>query len=130
MLLLGESMISMVTTVLQSDLAHYSVMLFGLLLIFLLQHTYFDSQASHVNEHALRRTARNGISFVYGSYLVSAACLATGVGIKLALKVASYPYIKVSYSMLLSWSVTVAFAAIYIVRAQVCVCAHATHRPA
>ena len=115
-------MISMVTTELVTDAAHYGLMALGLLLVFFVQHTYFDSQASHVNEHALRRTLWNGIMFVHVHVLASAAVLGTGVGIKLGLKAAQYAYLKPSYSWLLCGSVALTFASIYVIRYQVRLC--------
>ena len=54
MLVLGESMISLVTVKVVQDWQHYLVVFVGLVIVFFLQHLYFDAQPVHANDHAFR----------------------------------------------------------------------------
>ena len=54
MLVMGESMISLITSPVVQDSSHYLTLFYSLGLVFLIQHLYFEAQPSHADQHALR----------------------------------------------------------------------------
>ena len=73
----------MLTHCRRSQESHYAALVFGSAIIYLIQHTFFDSQPTHVSEHALRNSVKQGATFVSVQVLLASSLLAVGVGIKI-----------------------------------------------
>eukprot|EP00122_Pirum_gemmata_P012808 Pgem_evm1s11922 len=109
MLVLGESVISLVLANFASDVDYYLVVFFGFWVVFNLQVNFFDCMPTEEQEHGAYSTIVRS-RLVMGLHLVlSFTLLGVGVGLKLAATYSIAPYkFKESYAYLLSVSVCLA----------------------
>lgn len=115
MLILGESLISLLNAI-QIDSAHaFLVLLFGFGIAHSFETLYFGAQPHDANEHALRHTKRSGRRFVHIHMLLGAALLCLGVGLK-AMISHSYTTAKYSETVLLCESLAAALVLVNLLR--------------
>jgi len=85
MLVLGESVLSLLIVDVETDRDYYIVFVFGVLTVILLQLLDFLSQAHDANDHAMRRDKYAGILFNFVMSVYSAALVAVGACYKVLL---------------------------------------------
>jgi len=85
MLVLGESVLSLLIVDVETDVDYYLVFVFGVLTVILLQLLDFLSQAHDANDHAMRRDKYAGLLFNYVMSMYSAALVVVGACYKILL---------------------------------------------
>jgi len=84
MLMLGESILSLlIVDVPSEDKQYYATFYSGLLTVILLQYLHFRSQPDHADEHALRRNKDAGVGWTCFHMIYSAALIAVGAAFTL-----------------------------------------------
>jgi hypothetical protein len=85
MLMLGETVLSLLIVEHIHDVDYYTTFYCGLLGIVLLEYLHFRSQPSHAHEHAVRRGPTAGLPFSFMSLFYSAALIILGASYKMFL---------------------------------------------
>lgn len=85
MLALGEAVISLALPLVEDGLGHPFFVLFGTLLIVLLQTLYMEAQPSEVDHHALRQNMKSSGQYVWGHFVLFLGLILVGVGLKILL---------------------------------------------
>lgn len=85
MLMLGESILSLLIVDISGGSDYYGTFYTGILSVVLLQYLHFRSQPHHADEHAMRRKKEAGMAFVILMQIYSAALILLGVSYKMFL---------------------------------------------
>jgi Bacterial low temperature requirement A protein (LtrA) len=85
MLMLGESVLSLLIVDLNSGVEYYSTFFCGIISIILLEYLHFRSQPHDPDEHALRRARGAGLAFTTMLYIYSTALVVLGTSYKMFL---------------------------------------------
>jgi hypothetical protein len=85
MLLLGESILSLLIVEVTEGSDYYSTFYAGILSVILLQLMHFRSQPAHADEHAMRRSKEAGFAFGFLMQVYSAGLVLLGVSYKMLL---------------------------------------------
>jgi hypothetical protein len=85
MLMLGESILSLLIVDVSGGSDYYGTFYTGILSVVLLQYLHFRSQPHHADEHAMRRTKEAGMAFFLLMQIYSAALILLGVSYKMFL---------------------------------------------
>lgn len=86
MLMLGESVLSLLIVTTTESQEYYFVATFGVLTVILLQVLRFESEPSHAGDHALWRSMQAGVVYSYLMQILSMSLIAFGVAYKVMLK--------------------------------------------
>ncbi|CAB9525412.1 expressed unknown protein [Seminavis robusta] len=85
MLMLGESVLSLLIVGAQQDYNYYKTFYCGIISISLLQFMHFQSQPHHADDHAIRRKKERGYLFVVMVQIYSGALIILGASYKMML---------------------------------------------
>lgn len=85
MLMLGESVLSLLIVDVAESSAYYKTFFCGILSITLLDYLHFRSQPHHADDHALRRSKEAAINFTLLIQIYSAALVVLGTSYKMLL---------------------------------------------
>jgi hypothetical protein len=85
MLMLGESILSLLIVDISGGSDYYGTFYTGILSVVLLQYLHFRSQPHHADEHAMRRKKEAGVAFSILMEIYSAALVLLGVSYKMFL---------------------------------------------
>lgn len=83
MLMLGESILSLLIVDVDENDDYYATFYSALLTVILLQYLHFRSQPHHADSHALRRSKNAGVLWTLFHQIYSAALIAVGAGFTL-----------------------------------------------
>jgi len=85
MLMLGESILSLLIVDIQEEWEYYKTFFAGILSVVLMQYLHFKSQPHHPDEHAMRRSKNGAFLFNVMNQFYSAALVVMGVSYKMFL---------------------------------------------
>jgi len=85
LLMLGESILSLLIVEVKESTQYYVVFFFGVATVILIQHLHFQSQPSHAADHAMRRSRASGIAYSVAFDIYSMALVALGASFKIML---------------------------------------------
>eukprot|EP00466_Bigelowiella_natans_P008557 jgi/Bigna1/136720/aug1.35_g11428 len=86
MLMLGESVINIVTDTKIEDVSDFFIIFLGFTIVFSQKMIYYGAQPHNPDHHALRISANTGRTFIYSHLFLSASLVGVGTGIKLLKK--------------------------------------------
>mmetsp|Transcript_7369 Transcript_7369/g.10818 ORF Transcript_7369/g.10818 Transcript_7369/m.10818 type:complete len:433 (+) Transcript_7369:52-1350(+) len=87
MLMLGESILSLLVVDITGTVAYYATLFWGIVSVTMLQYLYYRSNPHEPEEHALRRSVVGGFGFFYSIIFYSASLILVGVCYKMMLTV-------------------------------------------
>jgi hypothetical protein len=85
MLMLGESVLSLLIVSVKEELAYYATFFSGVISVILLQYIHFQSQPHHADHHALRRSIPGALTWSICMDCYSASLIALGASYKMML---------------------------------------------
>jgi hypothetical protein len=99
MLMLGESILSLLIVELAPTTDYYVTFYCGILSVTFLHYLHFRSQPAKADDHAMRRSRNSGFAFSFFFQVYSAALIVLGVSYKMLL----YDYVYQSHSSERRW---------------------------
>lgn len=82
MVMLGESVLSLLIVVVPETADYYTTFFFGIISITLLEYLHFRSQPHDPNDHAMRRSKEAGVAFNALMFVYCGALVILGVSYK------------------------------------------------